>query len=192
MREEEHGGTHSGKKAYRAARAPRGRRSGAGGAEPVRAQATAWPQRAVRLVVPFPPGGSNDVVARPLADRLQARTGQPFVVENRPGAGGAIGAAQVAQAPADGHTLMVTSSSFATSAVSQRTPWDAVGSFDAVALLARAPFFVLVHPDLPARNLADLVRLAKETRAASNTAPRAAAGSTTSSPNISACARASA
>jgi tripartite-type tricarboxylate transporter receptor subunit TctC len=59
---------------------------------------------------------------------------------------------------------MVTSSSFATSAVSQRTPWDAVGSFDAVALLARAPFFVLVHPDLPARNLADLVRLARETR----------------------------
>ncbi|GAA0601245.1 tripartite tricarboxylate transporter substrate binding protein [Craurococcus roseus] len=117
----------------------------------------------MRLVVPFPPGGSNDVVARPLAERLQARTGQPFVVENRPGAGGAIGAAQVAQAPADGHTLMVTSSSFATSAVSQRTPWDALSSFDAVALLARAPFFVMVHPDLPARNLPDLVRLARET-----------------------------
>jgi tripartite-type tricarboxylate transporter receptor subunit TctC len=132
-------------------------------ARPARAQAAAWPQRPVRLVVPFPPGGSNDVIARPLAERLQARTGQPFVVENRPGAGGAIGAAQVAQAPADGHTLMVTSSSFATSAVSQRTPWDAVGSFDAVALLARAPFFVMVHPDLPARNLAELVRLARET-----------------------------
>ena len=128
-----------------------------------RAQTAAWPQRPVRLVVPFPPGGSNDVVARPLAERLQARTGQPFVVENRAGAGGAIGAAQVAQAPADGHTLMVTSSSFATSAVSQRTPWDALGSFDAVALLARAPFFVMVHPDLPARNVADLVRLARET-----------------------------
>jgi tripartite-type tricarboxylate transporter receptor subunit TctC len=132
-------------------------------AQPV-AAAVSWPQgRPVRLVVPFPPGGSNDVIARPLAERLQARTGQPFVVENRPGAGGAIGAAQVAQAPADGHTLMVTSSSFATSAVSQRTPWDALGSFDAVALLARAPFFVMVHPDLPARNLADLVRLARGT-----------------------------
>jgi tripartite-type tricarboxylate transporter receptor subunit TctC len=128
-----------------------------------RAQPAAWPQRPVRLVVPFPPGGSNDVVARPLAERLQARTGQPFVVENRGGAGGAIGAGQVAQAPADGHTLMVTSSSFATSAVSQRTPWDALNSFDAVALLARAPFFVMVHPDLPARNISDLVRLARET-----------------------------
>lgn len=125
--------------------------------------AAAWPQRPVRLVVPFPPGGSNDVIARPLAERLQARTGQPFVVENRPGAGGAIGAAQVAQAPPDGHTLMVTSSSFATSAVSQRTPWDAAGSFDAVTVLARAPFFVMVNPALPARDLADLVRLARET-----------------------------
>ena len=82
------------------------------------------------------------------------------MVENRAGAGGAIGAAQVAQAPPDGHTLMVTSSSFATSAVSQRTPWDALASFDAVAVLARAPFFVMVNPDLPARNLADLARLA--------------------------------
>lgn len=129
----------------------------------VRAQAPVWPQRPVRIVVPFPPGGSNDVVARPLADRLQARTGQPFVVENRPGAGGAIGAAQVAQAPADGQTLMVTSASFTTAAVSQRTPWDALGSFDAIAVLARAPFFIMVHPDLPARNVADLVRLARET-----------------------------
>ena len=125
--------------------------------------AAAWPNRPVRLVVPFPPGGSNDVVARPLAERLQSRTGQPFVVENRAGAGGAIGAAQVAQAPADAYTLMVTSSSFATSAVSQRTPWDAQGSFDALALLARAPFFVMVHPDLPARSLADLVKLARDT-----------------------------
>ncbi|MFC7540547.1 Bug family tripartite tricarboxylate transporter substrate binding protein [Siccirubricoccus deserti] len=82
----------------------------------------AWPNRPVRIVVPFPPGGSNDVVARPLAERLQARLGQPFVVENRGGAGGAIGAGQVAQAPADGYTLMVTSSSFATTAVLQKTP----------------------------------------------------------------------
>ncbi|MDO9707152.1 tripartite tricarboxylate transporter substrate-binding protein [Paracraurococcus lichenis] len=121
-----------------------------------------WPNRPVRIVVPFPPGGSNDVVARPLAERLQAKLGQPFVIENRGGAGGAIGAAQVAQAPADGYTLMVTSSSFATSAVIQKTPWDAEGSFDAIAILARAPFFLMLNPDFPARDLATLVRMAKE------------------------------
>ncbi|TCZ65521.1 tripartite tricarboxylate transporter substrate-binding protein [Roseicella aquatilis] len=122
----------------------------------------AWPGRPVRIVVPFPPGGSNDVVARPLAERLQAQLGQPFVVENRAGASGAIGAAQVAQTPADGTTLMVTSSSFATSAVIQKTPWDAEGSFDAIALLARAPFFVMLNPGVPARDLASLVRMARE------------------------------
>ncbi|SDB53899.1 Bug family tripartite tricarboxylate transporter substrate binding protein [Belnapia rosea] len=125
-----------------------------------RAQA-AWPERPIRLVVPFPPGGSNDVVARPLADRLQALIGQPVIVENRGGAGGAIGAGQVAQTPADGHTLMVTSSSFATTAVLQKTPWDAEGSFDAVALLARAPFFIMVNPAVPARTVAELVALAR-------------------------------
>jgi tripartite-type tricarboxylate transporter receptor subunit TctC len=125
-----------------------------------RAQAP-WPNRPVRLVVPFPPGGSNDVVARPLAERLQARLGQPFVVENRGGAGGAIGAGQVAQAPADGYTLMVTSSSFPTTAVLQKTPWDAEGSFDAVAVLARAPFFLMTNPGFAPRDVASLVALAK-------------------------------
>lgn len=120
-----------------------------------------WPNRPVRVVVPFPPGGSNDVIARPLAERLQARLGQAFVVENRGGAGGAIGAGQVAQSAADGTTLMVTSSSFPTTAVLQKTPWDAEASFDAVALLARAPFFMMVNPDFPARDVAGLVALAK-------------------------------
>ncbi len=117
--------------------------------------------RPVRLVVPFPPGGSNDVIARPLAEKLTARLGQPVVVENRPGAGGSIGAAQVAQAAADGTTLMVTSSSFAASAVVQRTPYDAQTSFEAVALLARSPFLVLTNLDFPARDIASLVALAR-------------------------------
>jgi tripartite-type tricarboxylate transporter receptor subunit TctC len=125
-----------------------------------RAQAP-WPNRPVRLVVPFPPGGSNDVIARPLAERLQARLGQPVVVENRGGAGGAIGAGQVAQAAADGYTLMVTSSSFPTTAILQKTPWDAESSFDAVAVLARAPFFIMVNPGFAPRNVAELVTLAK-------------------------------
>ena len=113
--------------------------------------------RPIRLVVPFPPGGSNDVIARPLAEKPAPRLGQPVVVENRPGAGGAIGAAQVAQAAADGTTLMITSSSFAASAVIQRTPYDAQTSFETVATLARAPFVVLTNPGFPPRDFAGLL-----------------------------------
>ncbi|MBK1659040.1 Bug family tripartite tricarboxylate transporter substrate binding protein [Paracraurococcus ruber] len=125
-----------------------------------RAQAP-WPSRAVRIIVPFPPGGSNDVIARPLAERLQARFGQPFVIENRAGASGSIGAGAVAQAPADGHTLMVISSSFVTSAILQKPPWDAEGSFDAVSLLARAPYYLLTNPGFPPRDVPGLVDWAK-------------------------------
>ena len=120
-------------------------------AAPALAQAP-WPARPVRIVVPFPPGGSNDVVARPLAERLQARLGQPVVIENRAGAGGAIGATAVAQSAPDGYTLMVSSSSFATTSITQRVPWGVLENFTPVALLARSPFIVLVHPDFPARD----------------------------------------
>lgn len=127
-------------------------------ATPAIAQAqAAWPQRPVRIVVPFPPGGSNDVIARPLAEKMQQRLGQPVVIENRAGAGGSIGAAQVAQAAPDGYTLMVSSSSFAASAAIQRTPYDAIGSFDTVSLLARAPFLVLTNPNFPPRTIQELV-----------------------------------
>ena len=117
--------------------------------------------RPIRIVVPFPPGGSNDVIARPLADRMQARLGQAVVIENRPGAGGAIGAAQVAQAAPDGHTLMLTSSSFIASATVQRTPYDALTSFDPVAVLARAPFVVLTNPAFPPRDVPGLIAHAR-------------------------------
>ena len=121
----------------------------------------AWPNRPIRIVVPFPPGGSNDVVARPLAERLQHRLGQPVVIENRAGAGGAIGATAVAQSPADGYTLMVSSSSFATTSIAQRVPWTVLDNFTPVALLARSPFIVIVNNDFPAQSVTDLVRIAK-------------------------------
>ncbi|WP_198373171.1 Bug family tripartite tricarboxylate transporter substrate binding protein [Roseomonas rosulenta] len=135
--------------------------AGALAAPAVHAQAS-WPGRPIRIVVPFPPGGSNDVVARPLAERLQLRLGQPVVIENRAGAGGAIGATAVAQAPADGYTLMVSSSSFATTSVSQRVPWGVLENFTPIALLGRSPFIVIVNNDLPVRSVQDLVRLARE------------------------------
>lgn len=133
----------------------------AGLAAPVRAQSPAWPTRPVRILVPFPPGGSNDVFARPLAERLQARTGQPFVIENRAGAAGAIGAQQVAQSPPDGTTLMVASVSVPTASIVQKTSWDPERDFDAITTLARAPFFIMVNPAVPARDVRELVALAK-------------------------------
>jgi tripartite-type tricarboxylate transporter receptor subunit TctC len=134
--------------------------AGAGGllAAPrlARAQA-AWPTRPVRVVVPFPPGGSNDAVARPLAETLARRLGQPFVVDNKPGAGSTIGSAEVARAPADGQVLMVTSSTFATSAAVQRTPYDAARDFECVSLLATAPLVVLGAPGFPPNSLAEVI-----------------------------------
>ncbi len=122
----------------------------------VRAQG-AWPSRSVRVVVPFPPGGSNDAVARPLTDAFSQRFGQPFVVDNKPGAGSTIGSAEVARSPADGYLLMVTSSTFSTSAAVQRTPYDAARDFECVALLATAPLLVLATPNFPASNLAEAI-----------------------------------
>jgi tripartite-type tricarboxylate transporter receptor subunit TctC len=122
-----------------------------GAAQPV------WPSRPVRVVVPFPPGGSNDAVARPLAEALARVLGQPFVVDNRGGAGGTIGAAEVARAPADGHTLLVTSSTFATSAAVQTTPYDAARGFETVAVIAVAPLLMLASPTFPPNTMAEAV-----------------------------------
>jgi tripartite-type tricarboxylate transporter receptor subunit TctC len=128
----------------------------------VGAAPASWPSRPVRVVVPFSPGGSNDVLARALAERLGAGFGQPFVVENRAGAGGAIGADGVAKSPPDGHTLLFMSSSLTTNAAVQRLPYDPVADFTPVAQAAVAPMIVTVGKDSPAHTLADLVRIARE------------------------------
>lgn len=146
---------------------------GAGLALPSGAQAQAWPTRPVRIVVPFTPGGSNDAIARPLAERLHARFGQPFVVENRGGAGSAVGVALVAQAPADGYTLLLTTSSVAAIGAVQGTGFDPTVELDAVALLASAPLIVVVPRDSPFRTMQDLVRA---DRARPNTLHYASAG----------------
>jgi tripartite-type tricarboxylate transporter receptor subunit TctC len=121
------------------------------------AQPEGWPARPVRIVVPFTPGGSNDAIARPLAERLQARFGQPFVVENRPGAGSAVGVAAVAQSAPDGHTLLVTTSSITAIGPVQGTGFNPATELDAVALLAKAPLIVLTPPGSPIGSIQDLV-----------------------------------
>jgi tripartite-type tricarboxylate transporter receptor subunit TctC len=125
-------------------------------------RAETWPARPVRIIVPFTPGGSNYAMARPLAERLQARFGQPFVVENRPGAGSAVGVGVVAGSVPDGHTLLVTTSSVAAIGPVQGTGFNPLAELDAVALLAKAPLIVLTPPASPIGSIADLLRLDRE------------------------------
>ncbi|MBS0292227.1 MAG: tripartite tricarboxylate transporter substrate binding protein [Proteobacteria bacterium] len=125
----------------------------------VGAQAQVWPDRPVRVVVPFPASGATDLVARVLTQRVSQDLGQQFVVENRPGAGGTIGAAEAAKAAPDGYTLLLTTSS--THAISPhlmpRLTYDARRDFTPVAHLADAASILLVTSALPVKSVADLI-----------------------------------
>ena len=108
--------------------------------------AATWPSKPVKWVVPFPPGGAMDVIARTLGERLTQDLGQPFVIENRPGAGGNIGADFVAKQPADGHTIMITSIGMATNkALYAKLNYDPVKDFAPVSLLAVVPNVLVVN-----------------------------------------------
>jgi tripartite-type tricarboxylate transporter receptor subunit TctC len=122
-----------------------------------------YPSHPVKIVVPFPPGGSNDIIARILAQKLSERSGQQFFVENRGGAGGNIGAEAVAKAGADGYTLLVTAPPPLTTNVAlyRNLPFDPARDFAPVALLATVPIVLMVHPSLPVKNVQELVALAK-------------------------------
>jgi len=125
--------------------------------------AQAYPTRPVKFVVPFPAGGSNDIIARLLAQKLSERTGQQFIVENRGGAGGNIGAAAVAQSDPDGYTLLVTAPPPLTTnaALYQSLSFDPAKDFAPVSLVATVPIVLAVHPSVEARNVQELVALAK-------------------------------
>jgi tripartite-type tricarboxylate transporter receptor subunit TctC len=120
-----------------------------------------WPARPIQMVVPFPPGGSNDVIARPLANKLSEMLGQPVVVENRAGAGSVIGANAVAKSKPDGHTLLFVSSSLATTAAVQNPPYDPYKDFSAVSRVATAPFVIVTREGFPAKTITELVQYAK-------------------------------
>ena len=116
----------------------------------------------VRLVVPFPPGGSNDVIARAMAPQLSKRLATSVIVENKAGAAGVIGSEAVAKAPADGSHLLLTSSTFLTTAATQaKLPYDPIGAFVPVAMVAEGPMLLAVPADKPIRTPADLVAAAK-------------------------------
>jgi tripartite-type tricarboxylate transporter receptor subunit TctC len=119
-----------------------------------------YPSRQVRMVVPYPAGGPTDLIGRLLAQKLGEQLGQSFYVENIAGASGALGAGQVAQAAADGHTLLVVTNDFAVASVaSSKLPYDPVKSFSPVTIVATSPQVVAVNPTVPARNMKELIDL---------------------------------
>jgi len=127
------------------------------------AQAQNYPTKPVRIVVPYPAGGTTDIIARIAAAQLAERLKQPFVVENRAGASGAIGTVAVAQAAPDGYTLVMgtASSHGINSALQKNLSYDAVKDFAPVTVVASTPNIVVVHPSVPAKTLGELLALAK-------------------------------
>jgi len=124
---------------------------------------TAYPAKAIRYVVPFPAGGPLDIVARAIAQELNKSWGQPVVIDNRPGAGGNIGADLVAKAPADGYTILMgaVSTHAINATLYNKLPYDPIRDFAPVTLITSVPNVLVVHPSVPANNVKELIALAK-------------------------------
>lgn len=126
------------------------------------AMAEGYPDKPIRLIVPYAPGGSSDILARLLGQRLGETMGQPFVVDNRAGAGSMIGTALTAKAPADGYTLILSDMPHTINpAVYSKVPYDPVADFTPVTLVARAPTWLFLNPSVPAKTVSEFVTLAK-------------------------------
>ena len=125
--------------------------------------AQSYPVKPIRLVLPYPPGGGTDVIARPLAQKLTEQLGQQVIVDNRGGAGGNIGMEFVAKSPADGYTLLfaLTAQYAVNPSLYPKLPYDPVRDYAPISLLANAPYLLVVHPALPAKSVAELVTLVK-------------------------------
>jgi tripartite-type tricarboxylate transporter receptor subunit TctC len=131
-------------------------------AAPRIAGAQSYPARPVRIIVGFPPGGPNDIVARIIGQWLSERLGQPFVIESRPGGGSNVGTEAVVRAPADGHTLLLASASNAINAtLYERLNFNFIRDIAPVAAIIRVPNVMVVHPSVPARGVVEFIAFAK-------------------------------
>ena len=126
------------------------------------AAAQTWPARPVRIVAPFPPGGGTDTVGRLLAQKLAEQTGGSFVVENRPGAAGVLGAEFVARSAPDGHTLLISAPEMSINpSMRSKVPYDALKDFATISQLTAGQFMLACHPSVPVRSVKQLIALAK-------------------------------
>src|SRR3954467_2731626 len=125
--------------------------------------AQTYPNKPIRLVLPYPPGGGTDVIARPLAQKLTEHLGQQVIVDNRGGANGNIGMEYVAKSPPDGYTLLfaLTGQYAVNPSLYPKLPYDPVRDYAPISLLANAPYLLVVHPSLPAKSTAELIALMK-------------------------------
>lgn len=126
------------------------------------AQGSAYPTKPIRFVVPYPPGGSNDVLSRITAQAMSAGLGQQVVIDNRGGAGGMIGADNVAKSAPDGYSLVNVQASFtANAALRTKMPYDPMGDFAYIGMMARGPLLVVVHPSLPVKTMKEFIAFAR-------------------------------
>jgi tripartite-type tricarboxylate transporter receptor subunit TctC len=138
-----------------------------------------YPSKAIRWIVPFPPGGGNDTIARLIGAQMATALGQQVLIDNRPGAAGALGAQVAASAPADGYTIFLAGvgSHGLNPNLRRKLPYDAVKDFDPISLIASAPLLVVVHPSLPVKSVKELIALAKAKPGVINYASNGTGGS---------------
>lgn len=129
---------------------------------PIASWAQSWPAKPVRFVVPYPPGGSNDILTRITGQAMSPGLGQPVVIDNRGGAGGMVGAEHVARSDPDGYTVVNVQASFTTNAaIRSKMPYDPLRDFAYIGFMARGPMLVTVHPSLPVKTTRELLALVR-------------------------------
>jgi tripartite-type tricarboxylate transporter receptor subunit TctC len=120
-----------------------------------------YPTKPIRMIVPFAPGGGTDIIARVIAQKMSESLGQSVIVDNRPGAGGTVGAEMAVRASPDGYTFAMVSGSYATNAAVYKLPYDAINDMQPISVIGESAFVVVLHPSVAAKSIPDLIALAK-------------------------------